>query len=167
MIRTAGTRRWRDLRRAVSRSAAVHSGYRRAAIADRAILQERVTAILGGFFGALALALAAIGLYGLMAFGVERRRKEIAIRVALGSARSDVIRMVVRDALSLVVAGLAIGVPLALLSSRLVARLLFGLAPTDPVTLVVTAALLLAIGAIGGYIPGRRRHGRSDRALRT
>jgi len=119
-------------------------------------LQERVTAILGGFFGALALALAAIGLYGLMAFGVARRRKEIAIRVALGSARSDVVRMIVRDALSLVVAGLAIGIPLALISSRVVASLLFGLTPTDPVTLAVTAALLLAIGVIGGYIPGRR-----------
>jgi putative ABC transport system permease protein len=102
------------------------------------------------------LTLAAIGLYGLMAFGVARRRKEIAIRVALGSARSDVVRMVVRDALSLVAAGLAIGMPLALVSSRLVASLLVGLTPTDPLTLGLTAVLLLAIGAIGGYTPGRR-----------
>ena len=123
---------------------------------DRAILQERVTAMLGGFFGALALALAAIGLYGLMAFGVAQRRKEIAIRVALGSPRGEVVRMVIRDALTLVVIGLAIGIPLALVSGRLVASLLFGLTPTDPVTLAATAASLLTIGAIGGYIPGRK-----------
>ena len=112
--------------------------------------------MLGGFFGALALALAAIGLYGLMAFGVAQRRKEIAIRVALGSPRGEVVRMVIRDALTLVVIGLAIGIPLALVSGRLVASLLFGLTPTDPVTLAATAASLLTIGAIGGYIPGRK-----------
>jgi predicted permease len=125
-------------------------------VVDRAILQERVTAMLGGFFGALALALAAIGLYGLMACAVNERRKEIAIRVALGSARAGVIGMVIRDALTLVAAGLIIGVPAALASGRLVASLLFGLTPTDPLTLIGTSIALITIGAIGGYIPGRR-----------
>ena len=91
-----------------------------------------------------------------MAYGVAERRKEIAIRVALGSSRADVIRMVIRDALTLVCIGLVVGVPAALASGRLIASLLFGLGLSDPMTLIATAMALLAIGAIGGYIPGRR-----------
>jgi predicted lysophospholipase L1 biosynthesis ABC-type transport system permease subunit len=125
-------------------------------VTDRAILQERVTAMLAGFFGALALLLAAIGLYGMMAYSVTQRTREIGIRVALGAQRAEVVGMVIREAMTLVIAGIAIGVPIALLAARLVGSLLFGLAPTDPKTLISIAGLLVAIGALAGYLPGRR-----------
>jgi predicted permease len=125
-------------------------------VTDRAILQERVTAMLAGFFGALALLLAAIGLYGMMAHAVTQRTREIGIRVALGAQRGEVVGMVTREAMTLVIAGIAIGVPIALLAARLVGSLLFGLAPSDPMTLISIAALLVAIGALAGYLPGRR-----------
>src|SRR3982750_2794030 len=123
---------------------------------DRTILQERVTAMIAGFFGALALLLAAIGLYGLMAYAVAQRTREIGIRVALGAQRREIVSMVVREILTLVAAGIAIGVPLALGAARAVSGLLFGLAPTDPTTLVGIVLVLAAIGALAGYIPGRR-----------
>jgi predicted permease len=125
-------------------------------VIDRAILQERVTAMLGGFFGALALLLAGVGLYGLMAFAVVQRRREIGIRMALGARRGEVVGMVIRETLILVVAGLAIGGPIALVAARFVGSLLFGLAPTDTITLVSIAAIMIAIGGLAGYLPGRR-----------
>jgi putative ABC transport system permease protein len=125
-------------------------------VLDRAILQERVTAMLAAFFGALALLLAAVGLYGLMAYSVVQRTREIGIRVALGAQRTEVVTMVMGDTMRLVIVGVALGTPMALSSSRLVGSLLFGLAPGDPVTLAVIAGMLLAIGLVAGYLPGRR-----------
>jgi putative ABC transport system permease protein len=120
------------------------------------IVQERVTALLAGFFGGLALALSAIGLYGLMAYAVVQRTRELAIRRVLGAQSHDVVRMVVREATTLVVAGIAIGLPLALISGRIVRSLLFGLTPSDPISLVLIAAMLLGVGLLAGYLPGRR-----------
>jgi predicted permease len=122
---------------------------------DRAILQERVTAMIAGFFGALAALLAAIGLYGLMAYAVAQRRREIGVRLALGARPGEVIRMVVLETMGLVVAGVAVGVPLALATSRAVRSLLFGLSPGDPVTIIGIVAMLLLIGAVAGFVPGR------------
>jgi predicted permease len=127
-----------------------------ARVTDRAILRERISAMIGGFFGALALLLAAIGLYGLMAYAVAQRQREIGIRMALGAARGTVVGMVVRETMMLVGVGLAIGIPAALAAGRLVGALLVGLSPTDPVTLAAIAALLAAIGLVAGLIPGRR-----------
>jgi predicted permease len=123
---------------------------------DRSLLQERVTAMLSAFFGGLALLLAAIGLYGLMAYNVMRRSREIGIRMALGAQRGSVQRMVLRETLTLALIGLAFGVPCAAAASRLIASLLYGVSTHDPLTLVVVSIMLAAIAAIAGFIPARR-----------
>jgi len=125
-------------------------------VTEFTIVQERVTAMLAGFFGGLALALSAIGLYGLMAYAVTQRTRELAIRRALGATSEDVVQMVVREALLLVVVGIAIGLPLALVSGRMVRSLLYGLTPTDPISLALIAVMLVGVGLLAGYLPGRR-----------
>jgi putative ABC transport system permease protein len=123
---------------------------------DKSVLQERVAALLSIFFGALALLLGAIGLYGLMAYNVTQRTREIGIRLALGAPRSDVRWMVLRETLTLALTGIAIGVPCAIAASGLIANMLFGLTPHDPATLAMVATVLLAVGALAGYLPARR-----------
>jgi len=123
---------------------------------DRSILQERVTAMLSGFFGGLALLLGAIGLYGLMAYNVTQRTREIGIRLALGAHRAAVRWMVLRETLILALLGLLIGVPCALAASRLIASMLYGVAPHDAVTLVSVSLVLLVAAAIAGSLPARR-----------
>jgi len=125
-------------------------------VTDRTIVQERVTAMIAGFFGVLALALCAIGLYGLMAYAVTQRTRELGIRMALGAERRGVLAMTVRETMMLVAIGLATGLPLALMAGRVVSGLLFGLTPTDPVSLGATVLLLLGVGLLAGYLPGRR-----------
>jgi predicted permease len=118
--------------------------------------QERLIAQLVSFFGALALLLAAIGLYGVMAHGVTRRTNEIGIRMALGARGGNIAWMVLRETLYLVMAGLVIGVPAALLGARLISAQLFGLSPTDPLTLIGAAAVLALVALLAGYLPARR-----------
>ncbi len=123
---------------------------------NRALLQERVTAWLAAFFGALALTLAVVGLCGLMLYTVTQRTREIGVRLAIGAARADVVAMIVRETLTLVVVGLAIGVPAALVASRLVSSLVFGLTLSDPMTLTLVVIVLLLVGAVAGFVPARR-----------
>jgi len=123
---------------------------------DRSILQERVTAMLSAFFGALALLLAAIGLYGLMAYAVTQRTREIGIRMALGANRSGVLRIVLREVIVLVGTGVGIGLPCALAATRLIGHMLYGVSPNDPVTLAWVVGALLAVGLLAGYLPARR-----------
>ena len=118
--------------------------------------QERLIAQLVSFFGALALILACIGLYGVMAHGVARRTNEIGIRMALGARGGNIAWMVLRETLMLVLAGLVIGVPAALLGARLVSTQLFGMSPTDPLTLIGAAVLLTIVALLAGYVPARR-----------
>jgi predicted permease len=118
--------------------------------------QERLVAALSGAFGVLALLLACVGLYGVMAYGVARRRAEFGLRLALGASRGDVSWLVLRETLAVIALGVAIGVPLALLASRFVSRMLFGLAPTDPVTIAAAVAVLALIATLAGYLPARR-----------
>jgi ABC-type antimicrobial peptide transport system permease subunit len=118
--------------------------------------QDRLIAQLVSFFGGLALILACIGLYGVMAHGVARRTNEIGIRMALGAQSGNIAWMVLRETLVLVVAGLALGVPAALLSARLIATQLFGLSPTDPLTLIGAGVVLTVVALLAGYIPARR-----------
>jgi ABC-type antimicrobial peptide transport system permease subunit len=119
-------------------------------------LRERLLAWLSGLFGALALLLAAMGLYGVMSYNVARRRNEIGIRMALGAEQSGVLRMVMREVTVLIAAGLALGLAAASLTTRLVASFLYELRPNDPVTLAMTAAVLAAVGLLSGYWPARR-----------
>jgi predicted permease len=120
------------------------------------ILPERIIAVLSAFFGALALLIAAIGLFGLMAYNVTRRRRELGIRFALGAQRGTVLRMILRETLALSLIGVVVGIPCALAATRLIAHMLFGVTPYDPVTLSAVAVALLAVGALAGFIPARR-----------
>ena len=125
-------------------------------ISERALLQDRLTAMFSTFFGALALLLAAIGVYGLMSYTVEQRRREIGIRVALGADARRVMREVVRDGVSVTLAGAAVGFAGALASVELVKALLYGVAPRDPLTLAAAPLSLLLIAALACAIPARR-----------
>ncbi len=117
--------------------------------------QERLVAILSGFFGGLALLLAALGLYGVTRYAVNRRRAEIGLRIALGASRRSVVQLVLRRVAAPVVAGIAIGIALSLWASRFVGMLLFDLEPRDPATLSGAAVVLLAIGLLAGWLPAR------------
>jgi hypothetical protein len=117
---------------------------------------ERMIAYLCGCFGALALTLAAVGLYGVMAYAVARRTKEIGIRMALGARRRDVVELIVRESLAPVLLGVAIGTAGALAAVRLVAGLLFGVAPGDPSSFVVAASAMLAVALAAAALPARR-----------
>ena len=118
--------------------------------------QDRLIAQLVSFFGTLALILACIGLYGVMAHGVARRTNEIGIRMALGARGGNIAWMILRESLYLVLAGLLIGVPAALLSARLIAGQLFDIGPTDPLALIVAAIVLASVALVAGYLPARR-----------
>lgn len=123
---------------------------------DKSLVEERLIASLSTVFGTLAVALACIGLYGLMAYAVNRRTNEIGIRMALGAQRGQVARMVLRETFLLVSAGLAIGVPAAVLASRLISAELYGLKPGDPATIALASLMLAAVAALAGYLPARK-----------
>jgi putative ABC transport system permease protein len=120
------------------------------------LTRERLLATLSGFFGALALLLATIGLYGVMSYNVARRRNEIGIRMALGAEQSRVLKMVLREVAILIGIGLAIGIAGALATTRFVASFLFGIKSNDAGTLSLAAAVLALVAALAGYIPARR-----------
>jgi predicted permease len=120
------------------------------------LTQERVIAMLAGFFGVLALLLAALGLYGVTAYAVSRRRTEIGIRIALGAARAGVVRLVLGRVTMLVCAGLLLGTGVSVWASRLAASLLYGVDARDPLTLVGAAVILAAVGALAGWLPAWR-----------
>ncbi|HEX9005036.1 MAG TPA: FtsX-like permease family protein, partial [Blastocatellia bacterium] len=123
---------------------------------ENSLLRERLLATLSGFFGALALMLASIGLYGILSYGVASRTNEIGIRMALGAKQRDVLWLVLREALLLVLTGVAVGLPVIFLTARLVATLLYGLPPTDLVSLGLASLLLLLVAFLAGYWPARR-----------
>jgi putative ABC transport system permease protein len=126
------------------------------AFRDAGMGQERLSASLLAGLAMLAALIAAIGLYGVMAFTVAQRTREIGVRVALGAATGDILRGVMREALLLVAAGLAAGCMGAALLARPIANLLFGVSGTDPATYAATAAVLIAFGAIAAFVPARR-----------
>lgn len=124
-------------------------------VAD-AMQRERLLAALSAFFGALALLLAVIGLYGTMAYSVARRRTEIGIRLALGAARTRVLRDVMIEVAHVLSLGVVLGVAGALASTRFVQSFLFGVAPRDPATFIVSALVLVLAAVLAGLIPARR-----------
>ena len=123
---------------------------------EQATFQERLFARLLSFFGLLALVLACVGLYGVMAYGVARRTNEIGLRMALGAERGRVLWMVLGETWWLMAAGVCIGLPLALAACRLVSSMLFGLKPADPLTIATATLILVAVAALAGYLPARR-----------
>ena len=120
------------------------------------LTQERLVARLSMFFGGLALLLAALGLYGVTSYAVNRRRTEIGIRMALGADPSGVVFLVLRRVATLVAIGVVAGAALSLWASRFVATLLYGTQPRDPMTFIGAAVVLMAIGLLAGWIPARR-----------
>jgi ABC-type antimicrobial peptide transport system permease subunit len=123
---------------------------------NRLLAQERLIAELTGLFGFLALLLACIGIYGLISYAVVRRIPEMGIRIALGARRASVVWLVLREALILVLIGVAAAIPLVFAAARLVTSLLFDVSPTDPATLAATALLMLSIAVVAAYLPARR-----------
>jgi predicted permease len=123
---------------------------------DRLLFQERLVARLSSFFGLLALVLACIGLYGLLAYEVTRRTREIGIRIALGAQAKDVLRSVVRQGLALVLVGAAVGIGVALGVTRYLKSMLYEVHANDPVTIVVVVALLVLVALAACFIPARR-----------
>jgi ABC-type antimicrobial peptide transport system permease subunit len=113
-------------------------------------------AILAGFFGALTLVLAAVGIYGVMAYNVSRRKREIGIRIALGANRVSVIRLVLGQTIALTLLGATIGTLASLGLTRTAAGFLFGIRPNDPATIAAAIAILLGVAAAAAYLPGRK-----------
>jgi putative ABC transport system permease protein len=124
-------------------------------IAD-SLLRERLMATLSGFFGFLAALLASIGLYGVMAYIVARRRNEIGIRIALGADRANVLRLIGSECGKLLLAGLLLGVGFALAASQAITKLLYGLSPNDPVTIGLSVLLLALVALPASLIPAIR-----------
>jgi len=123
---------------------------------DQILSQERMMAQISSFFALLALALACIGLYGLLSYEVSRRTREIGIRMALGAESRDVLRLVVGQGITLAIVGAVVGVAAALAVTRFLSSMLFGVKPSDPATFVAIAALLALVALAASYIPARR-----------
>ncbi len=123
---------------------------------DDVLAQERLIATLSVFFGALAVVLACIGLYGVISYSVARRTNEIGIRLALGATPAGVLRMVLKESLWLALAGIALGALAALAAARLISTLLFGVSAADPLTMAGAIALMLAVTALAAFLPARR-----------
>ena len=121
--------------------------------------QQNMIATLTSLFGVLGLILAAVGLYGVMAYAVEQRTSEIGVRMALGAARGDIVRMVLRGAFWQIGIGLGIGIPLAVLAGKLMKDQLFGVEPWNPAMLAAATALLVIAAVVASVVPARRAAG--------
>jgi ABC-type antimicrobial peptide transport system permease subunit len=120
------------------------------------VLPARLGAIAFALFAGLALALAILGVYGVVSYAVARRTREVGIRIAVGAQPTAVVRLLMREGITLVVIGAAIGLVLGFSVGRLLQTLLFGVEPGDPLTFVGAPLLLLTVGAIASFLPARR-----------
>jgi ABC-type antimicrobial peptide transport system permease subunit len=124
-------------------------------IIDQALFQAKIGVALLSAFGLLALALASVGLYGIIAYGVSRRKREIGVRMALGAAQRNVLRLILKQGMALVAAGVVIGLGTALATGRLLARMLYGVSATDPMSIAGAALVLLVVALAACYLPAR------------
>jgi predicted permease len=124
-------------------------------IMEGGLFQARMGVSLLGVFGLLALVLASVGLYGIMAYGVNQRKREIGLRMALGAAQSSVLRLILMQGMALVLTGMAIGFTASLFVERLLSRMLFGVSATDPVSVAGAAIVLSAVALLACYLPAR------------
>jgi len=124
--------------------------------ADNSVNETRAASELATALGGLALLLATIGIYGVMAWSVSQRTREIGIRMALGAKGADVMRMILRQGIGLAVIGVAIGLTLSLAAAQLMKSMLFGLSATDPLTFISVSLLLTIVALLASYIPARR-----------
>jgi predicted permease len=160
-VRTAGTLqgltgRIRDEFRAIDPALPILSIDSMEQDVDKTLLQERMIAWLSAFFGALAVVLACIGLYGVMSYTAARRTSEIGVRLALGATRMNVLGMVLKESVLLVGIGIALGLPATIAATHGIKSLLFGIGASDPVTIAGAAALMLAVAVAAAYVPARR-----------
>jgi len=126
------------------------------ALLSASLSPQRFNVLLLGAFAGLALVLAAVGIYSVLAYTVRRRVREIGIRMALGATHSDVLRMVVSDGMKPIFLGVAIGLAAAFALSRVVASLIYGVRATDPLTFAAVAMLLVAVGLLATILPAYR-----------
>jgi predicted permease len=127
-----------------------------AELVDNSLATDRLVARLSGAFGALAMLLAAIGLYGVMSWTMARRTREIGIRMAIGAQPRRIFRLVLRETLLLAGLGIAIGIPLALAAARFLQSLLFGIGLADPLVIVLASMLLAGVALLACFLPARR-----------
>jgi ABC-type antimicrobial peptide transport system permease subunit len=120
------------------------------------LVRERTMAVLSGFFGALAALLSTIGLYGIISYIIAMRTNEMGIRMALGASRGTVVKLILRQTVSLLALGVSIGVILALIATRGAGALLYGLQPNDPTAIVGAVALLAIVALLASYVPAVR-----------
>jgi ABC-type antimicrobial peptide transport system permease subunit len=125
-------------------------------IVNRALVIERLVAQVSAAFGLLALAIAAIGLYGVLAYSVARRRREIGLRMAIGARPRTIERMFLKESLALLACGVALGLPAALAVTRLVSSMLFGMSPHDPLSIGGALIVLAAVTLCAAYVPAQR-----------
>jgi ABC-type antimicrobial peptide transport system permease subunit len=125
-------------------------------LVQETLARDRLVAQLSAGLGVLALVLASVGLYGVMAYAVSARTAEIGVRMATGAQRSHIVRMVLKETLGIATLGVAIGLPLSLAANRLLEAQLFGVTPWDPVALTSATALMLGVAILAGYVPARR-----------
>jgi putative ABC transport system permease protein len=172
VARTAGdpasyARTLRQAVRAVDADQPVYNVLTMRQVLGRAVAPRRIPAVLLNLFAGQALVLAAVGIYGVMAYGVSRRRHEIGVRLALGARRADVLRLVVGQGLALALAGVAAGLVLGLGLTRALSGLLYGVSRTDPAVFAGLSALLVAVALLASWLPARRAAGIDPmRALR-
>ncbi len=126
-----------------------------ATIIEQGLFMAKTGVQLLGIFGLLALALASIGLYGIMAYSVNRRTREIGVRIALGAARASVLRLILRQGMMLVGTGLVLGLGASLLIGRVLSRLLYGVSATDPISIAAAALVLVTVALVACYLPAR------------
>jgi putative ABC transport system permease protein len=125
-------------------------------VAAASFAERRFNMLLLTLFAALALVLAAVGIYGVISYAVTQRTQEIGIRMALGAGRNDVLKLIIRNGLALTLLGIVIGVGGAIGLTRLMSTLLFGVTPTDKPTFIAVSAVLIVVALLACYIPARR-----------
>jgi ABC-type antimicrobial peptide transport system permease subunit len=123
---------------------------------DRSIVTERILATLGGFFGLLALIVACLGIFGVIAFQVSRRTNEIGLRMALGASRAGIVALVLLEVAAMLLAGALVGGAAALTLTGLTRKMLFGITPTEPGIFALAAAVLAVAALTAGWLPARR-----------
>ena len=123
---------------------------------DNAVVEQRLIAGMASVAAALAMALASVGLFGMLAYSVSSRIREIGIRLSIGATHGEVVGMIVREGLTVVLPGIAIGVPLALAAAWLMRSQLYGVSASDPLTIVIAAIVFMLTAAVASWLPAQR-----------